>query len=294
MIFLPRNVNPEELITTISSLCWDIDNIFKYYTQNNQNSNDFKKKLEIQNLNTGPVTNADVEISNFIKKGISEKYPNVDWEFLSEEDYHSNDDSFHEREWMWIIDPLDGTKDFIQGTGEYAMHLALTYQKKIIIGYVLIPSKQELWINVKGQETWCEYKGVRKEISIEPSCKKVDQLTIIRSKSHYHPAFKFLLEKLNPKNIMGVGSVGYKITSILRGDADVYLSYSLPNGSSPKDWDIAAPLAIIEGAGGYFTDIKGRKLDFLKGSYDQEGILIASMTSNHYEICKKISNIVNT
>ena len=86
MICLPKNVNPEELITTISSLCWDIENIFKYYTQNNQNFNDFKKKLDIQNLNSVPVTNADVEISNFIKKGISEKYPNVDCGFLSEED----------------------------------------------------------------------------------------------------------------------------------------------------------------------------------------------------------------
>ena len=100
------------------------------------------------------------------------------------------------------------------------------------------------------------------------------------------------MKELNPKNVLGMGSVGYKITSILRGEGDIYISYSLPNGSSPKDWDMAAPLSLIEGAGGYFTDINGCELDFLSGNFDQSGILIASLNSNHKEICKEISKII--
>ena len=59
--------------------------------------------------------------------------------------------------WTWVLDPLDGTKDFIQGTGNYAMHLALNYKRQSFIGIVLIPEKDELWIT-DGSNTWCERK----------------------------------------------------------------------------------------------------------------------------------------
>ena len=55
-------------------------------------------------------------------------------------------------DWIWVLDPLDGTKDFIQGTGNYAMHLALNYKKNLILGVVLIPEKDELWIS-NGEKT---------------------------------------------------------------------------------------------------------------------------------------------
>ena len=62
-------------------------------------------------------------------------------------------------DWLWILDPLDGTKDFIQGTDNYAMHLALTYKGKPYLGIVLIPSKNELWIAVE-KKVWCEKKTI--------------------------------------------------------------------------------------------------------------------------------------
>ena len=85
-----------------------------------------------------------------------------------------------------------------------------------------------------------------------------------------------------------------KITSILKGEGDVYISYSLPSGTCPRDWDIAAPASLIKGAGGFFTDINGKELEFLNEGYNQRGILIASLNKNHFEICRAISNIVNT
>ena len=58
-------------------------------------------------------------------------------------------------DWIWVLDPLDGTKDFIQGTGNYAMHLALNLNKNHILEFVLIPDKNQLWIT-DGKKTWCE------------------------------------------------------------------------------------------------------------------------------------------
>ena len=68
----------------------------------------------------------------------------------------------------------------------------------------------------------------------------------------------------------------------------------MPEGTCPKDWDMAAPYGLIKEAGGYFTDMNGEDLKFLKEeNYDQSGLLIASMNINHLEICKKISKLLN-
>ena len=290
MICLPDNIKSKELINTIRELSWNAAKIFRSYNQEIKNS----KKLNIKNFDTGPVTAADIEINELIKSTIKIKYPFQQWEFLSEEDKKLNKNRIFKSKWVWIIDPLDGTKDFIKETGEYAMHLALTYKKEIILGIVLIPQKNQLWISLKGGGTWFENEDSLKGYPIIKKNKKLKELTILTSKSHVHQKFKFMLEKINPKGIKGMGSVGYKISSILRDDGDLYISYALPEGTCPKDWDMAAPYGLIKEAGGYFTDINGEDLMFLKEeNYDQSGLLIASMNSNHLEICKKISKLIN-
>ena len=264
--------------------------IFRSYNQQIKNS----KKLNIKNFDTGPVTAADIEINELIKSTIKIKYPFQQWEFLSEEDKKLNKNRIFKSKWVWIIDPLDGTKDFIKQTGEYAMHLALTYKKELILGIVLIPQKNQLWISLKGGGTWFENEDSLKGYPIIKKNKKLKELTILTSKSHVHQKFQSILEKINPKEIKGMGSIGYKISSILRGDGDLYISYAFPEGTCPQDWDMAAPYGLIKEAGGYFTDINGEDLMFLKEeNYDQSGLLIASMNSNHLEICKKISKLIN-
>ena len=290
MICLPDNIKSKELINTIRELSWNAAKIFRSYNQQIKNS----KKLNIKNLDTGPVTAADIEINELIKSTIKIKYPFQQWEFLSEEDKKLNKNRIFKSKWVWIIDPLDGTKDFIKQTGEYAMHLALTYKKELILGIVLIPQKNQLWISLKGGGTWFENEDSLKGYPIIKKNKKLKELTILTSKSHVHQKFQSILEKINPKEIKGMGSIGYKISSILRGDGDLYISYAFPEGTCPQDWDMAAPYGLIKEAGGYFTDINGEDLMFLKEeNYDQSGLLIASMNSNHLEICKKISKLIN-
>ena len=290
MNYLPDNIKTRELLNTIRELSWDVARIFRSYDQQIKNS----KKLNIKNFETGPVTAADIEINELIKSTINNKYPDQQWAFLSEEDKKTNKNRIFKSKWVWIIDPLDGTKDFIKETGEFAMHLALTYEKEIVLGIVLIPQKNQLWISIKGEGIWFENEDSLKEYPINTKNKKLSELTILTSKSHVHIKFQALLEKINPKEIKGMGSIGYKISSILRGDGDLYISYALPEGTCPQDWDMAAPYGLIKEAGGYFTDINGVDLKFLKKeNYDQSGLLLASMNSNHLEICKKISKLIN-
>ena len=90
-----------------------------------------------------------------------------------------------------------------------------------------------------------------------------------------------------------MGSVGCKIASIIRGESDLYISLSLPERSSPKDWDFAAPEAILKAVGGAITTIDNRNLLYNGENYEQRGIIIASNNKDkHGEICKEIKQII--
>ena len=114
-----------------------------------------------------PVTIADLKVNDLLIKRINEKYQNIDWEILSEENVKEKIENFQNKsDWLWILDPLDGTKDFIKGTENYAMHLALCYKNRPYIGVVLIPEKEELWI-ADGRDVWCEsMDGSKKSVNI--------------------------------------------------------------------------------------------------------------------------------
>ena len=91
-----------------------------------------------------------------------------------------------------------------------------------------------------------------------------------------------------------MGSIGCKIASLLRGESDIYISLSLPGKSAPKDWDFAAPAAILVAAGGAITNLDNENLSFNKKNFEQGGIIIASSNKKtHHEICLQIKEIIN-
>ena len=120
-----------------------------------------------------PVTVADLKVNQLIIERLTQKYADICWNILSEENAKSGNNKFdNNSNWQWVFDPLDGTKDFIQGTQNYAMHLALNYNHKPYIGVVLIPEKDELWIGYGGRV--CE-KRDGTCISAKKVCLKVSK-----------------------------------------------------------------------------------------------------------------------
>ena len=90
-----------------------------------------------------------------------------------------------------------------------------------------------------------------------------------------------------------MGSIGCKFASIVRGDSDLYITCSMPGGSSPKDWDFAAPEAILNAAGGAITNIYNKNLSYGNPNFEQRGILVASNNINkHKSICQEIKRII--
>ena len=292
MVKLPFGVDIENLIADLRIISWEASEKLLYYSQILKDTND-KSNILANGNPEDPVTKADLQVNDLIIKRIKEKYQNIPWKILSEENAKLKLNNFDEKsDWRWVLDPLDGTKDFIQGTKNYAMHLALNYKHKPSMGVVLIPEKDQLWI-ADGQKVWCEKKN---GLKIKPNLSKskiLKEMTLVTSKNHGNETLQNLIQKIGFRKVVIMGSIGCKIASIVRGEADIYVCLSLPGKSSPKDWDFAAPEAILRAAGGKITNVDNEDLSYGTYNFAQPGIIIASNdNANHGRICTEIKEII--
>ena len=292
MIKLPSELEINSLIDDLRTFSWEAADVLLYYSKIVKDSK-YKSNILENDNSEDPVTIADLRVNELIIQRINEKYKDVDWEILSEENVKIESENYDSHEdWMWVLDPLDGTKDFIQGTSNYAMHLALNYKNKPYIGIVLIPEKDQLWIS-NVENVWCEKRdGSLIELN-PPLNKNLKEMVLVTSKNHRNETLKNLIQKINFKEVIIMGSIGCKITSIVRGESDIYICLSLPGKSSPKDWDFAAPAAILKSAGGAITNLDNQELTYGKSNYEQEGIIVASNNNlMHQSICLEIKEII--
>ncbi|WP_414624037.1 3'(2'),5'-bisphosphate nucleotidase CysQ family protein [Calothrix sp. CCY 0018] len=236
-----------------------------------------------------PVTAADLAVNNYILKKLKNELGSEDFGYISEETYQ-NQDGKNNSEWVWIIDPLDGTKDFINKTGEYAIHIALVRNKRPELALVAIPEAEKLYYAIKDGGTFVEtLDGNRKSVRVSERDNPQD-LTLVVSRSHRNERLNYLLEKLTFKNQKSVGSVGGKIVAIIEQQADIYISLS--GKSAPKDWDMAAPELILTEAGGKYTHFDGTPLQYNTGDISQWGGLLASNGKCHEMLCKEAERII--
>jgi len=168
----------------------------------------------------------------------------------------------------------------------------LNFKQKPYIGFVLIPDKNQLWI-ADGKKTWCERRDGSKYEPIVLNKKNLQEMTLVTSKNHRNEILRNLIKKINFCKVKIMGSIGCKIASIVSGDSDIYICLSLPGGSSPKDWDFAAPESILKEAGGAITNLDNQELIYGKSSFEQGGIIVATNNRNtHANICLEIKKII--
>ncbi|MDB9314450.1 hypothetical protein PN462_15160 [Spirulina sp. CS-785/01] len=240
--------------------------------------------LNIQDKEGDPVTKADHAANHYILEHLKDQLSDLDFGYLSEETYHPDTLDPLPQDWVWIIDPLDGTRDFIEKTGEYAIHLALTHKGRPQLAVVIVPETDKLYFAIKGQGTYVETKdGTVTPIRVSDR-QPISELYLVASRSHRNERLNQLLDRIPFKDKVYVGSVGCKISTILEKRTDVYISLS--GKSAPKDWDFAAPELILTEAGGKFTNFAGEDLYYNKGDVRQWGGLMASNGHCHEELCQ--------
>ena len=286
-LVVPKEVELPTLLDELRKLSWASADVLMAYARGEEPPYGFPKSLTVEEGGDGPVSAADMAVNELLISGLKDNLAFKEWDILSEET--SKEKTFqqdnYKKDWCWILDPLDGTKDFLQGSENYAVHIALAYKQKPKIGIVLIPEKDELWFGIVGIGAWFENRdGSKNHFSFSDRL-DISKLILVSSKNHQQSKLNNLLSTLCFGETKKIGSVGCKVASILRGEADVYISLS--GKTSPKDWDMAAPHALIEAAGGMFSHADGKNLVYQETNYSQSGCLIASHGKTHQKICQK-------
>nr|WP_144052154.1 3'(2'),5'-bisphosphate nucleotidase CysQ [Gloeocapsa sp. PCC 73106] len=231
----------------------------------------------------GPVTAADLACNHYILEELQKTYKAPEFGYLSEETY-SKGETFPQP-YVWIIDPLDGTRDFLDKTGEYAIHIALTQAGRPILAVVAVPEAEKIYYAVKDRGTYVETRD-RQPTRIKVSQRQsISDLYLVVSRTHRDDRFQKLIDQLPFKGRNYVGSVGKKIATVLEQASDVYISLS--GKSAPKDWDFAAPELILTEAGGKITYFDGSPLIYNKGDVNQWGGIMASNGPCHQELCSQ-------
>lgn len=281
--------NLSDILAIAREVSWGAaDILHSYYHGKTQ---DFD--LEVQYKQNEPVTVADITVSKYILEKLQTALGNEDFAYISEETYTSPISKVAQpHDWVWIIDPLDGTRGFIEKTGDYAVHIALVQNHRPVLAVVAVPESEKLYYAIKDGGTFVETRNgsIPLQISSSISTKGLEDLTIVVSRSHRNQRLEYLLQHLPCQNQKAVGSVGCKIATILEQQADVYISLS--GKSAPKDWDIAAPELILTEAGGKFTHFDGTPLQYNTGDINQWGNLLASNSQYHETLCQEAEKIL--
>ena len=204
-----------------------------------------------------PVTLADQIAHETILEGLSKLTPHIP---VVSEETASLDHSISSRDSFWLVDPLDGTKEFIQQNGQFTVNIALIEQGRPVLGVVYAPALDCLYA---GYDTlaFTESAGVRTSIS----CRKTPKLglTVVGSRSHGDDhALNAFLDGKAVHEIIPVGS-SLKLCLIAAGQADLY-----PRLGRTMEWDIAAGHAILLAAGGMVNDLDGKPLTYGKPGLD--------------------------
>ncbi|MCL4835792.1 MAG: 3'(2'),5'-bisphosphate nucleotidase CysQ [Caldilineaceae bacterium] len=230
-----------------------------------------------------PVTEADRSANQHIVSCIIAAYP--DDGILSEE---SKDDLIRlEKERVWIVDPLDGTKEFIARNGEFSIMIGLAIGGRPAMGVVHQPSSGLLYSGIVGQGATLLEEGETIPLAVS-SRTNVREMVLVSSRSHRKQIVDNIRRKLRITSENVTGSVGLKVGQIARQIADLYIHPS----PGCKEWDLCAPEAVLTAAGGTMTDCWGNLLRYNKRDVRAHNGLIASNGLIHDQIMATVIEIV--
>jgi len=216
-----------------------------------------------------PITEADRLANDIINKGLKKLFPDIP--IISEENREIPYDIRRKYEYCWLLDPLDGTKEFLEQNGEFTVNLALIQVGKPVAGFISVPVKGLFYSAVKGQGAFKIEIGEQREADrSERQIKPIKQgnklqlsaaqfsmddpgLTVLASRSHFDSETRKFIESLNEPRLESRGS-SLKFMMLAEGRGHLY-----PRLGRTMEWDTAAGQAILEEAGGQVVEISSRQ-----------------------------------
>ncbi|GDX07434.1 3'(2'),5'-bisphosphate nucleotidase CysQ [Buttiauxella selenatireducens] len=207
------------------------------------------KPLEAtKKLDDSPVTAADIAAHTIILKGLQALTPEIP--VLSEEDPQTWETRQHWQRY-WLVDPLDGTKEFLKRNGEFTVNIALIEQGKAVLGVVYAPVLNVMYSAAEGK-AWKEENGTRNQIHVRDARPPL----VVISRSHGDDELKEYLHQLGEHQTTSIGS-SLKFCLVAEGQAQLY-----PRFGPTNIWDTAAGHAVASAAGAHVHDWQGKSLDY--------------------------------
>ena len=223
-----------------------------------------KKGLEIKTKeDLSPVTNGDLKVNELITAAILKLTPGT--KIISEETVDLKEKNFEKN--FWLIDPIDGTKEYIAGKDEYTLNAALILNKKPVASLVGVPNKNRLFYTFGMNESYL----IENDVTIKLSCSKKNKNNQIKAVSSVHVPSAMILNKLKS---FGVNSIvkmssSYKFCVVATGEFDIYAARERAN-----EWDYAAGHAIAQNAGAIITTLNGEPIVYGKEDYKNQSLLL--------------------
>lgn len=211
--------------------------------------------LAVEKEGGSPVTEADHAANRVIVDALRAAFP--DDAILSEESADSAARLPAER--VWIVDPLDGTKEFLAQNGEFAIMIGLAVAGRAVLGVVYQPADDVLFAAAPGEGATIQ-RGGGETVPLRCGAPGADGLRLVGSRSHPDKLLVRMQEALGITDVRPSGSVGVKCGLIAQGERDLYV-HPVPY---LKEWDTCAPEAILREAGGDVTDCLGQPLRYNK------------------------------
>lgn len=206
-----------------------------------------------EKTDNSPLTAADLASHEAIMAGLRHLTPGIP--ILSEE---SSTAPFAERahwERFWLVDPLDGTKEFIKRNGEFTVNIALIEGHEPVLGVVLVPVSGLCYFAARGQGAFRQEPGAAAQrIAVQPL--RNGSVRVVGSRSHSGPSLEAFVSQLGEHTFVPIGS-SLKFCLVAEGRADIY-----PRLGPTSEWDTAAAQCIVEEAGGRVIAVDGRRLAY--------------------------------
>jgi 3'(2'), 5'-bisphosphate nucleotidase len=199
-----------------------------------------------------PLTLADLDSQRVILEALTALTPDIP--ILSEESAQAPWDERRQWRELWVVDPLDGTREFVKRNGEFTFNIALVVEHEPVLGVVSAPARGLLYWGAAGLGAFSRHRGAaERPIRVSPP---QDPLRVVGSRSHVSPDTAAYLARLRPHVMTGIGS-SLKFCLVAEGKADLY-----PRFGPTSEWDTAAGQALLEAAGGQVTRLDGHRLRY--------------------------------
>jgi len=234
------------------------------FIQASQVSLDLRKAglTKVIKLDNTPVSNGDIEVNKILTSKINEITPNI--AIVSEESSnHKGDDNLRD---FWLIDPIDGTRDYINDRDEFTLNAALIINRRPVIGIIAAPAKKRVFYSY-GLSNSYELTDQQK-ISLIDKKKDYEELTAVSYSSELKPEILEIHEKYKITSHQKMKS-SLKFCVVAAGEFDMYVA-------EPRacEWDIAAGHAILEHAGGKITDFNGDEILYGKPEFKNSSLIL--------------------